>query len=139
MKVFIYLFLFTLLSVYSHPEEPNGSGTVLYPDPEPFSVDAESAIYCISILKGSRYLEKDDTDQYRVVQVETVWSELTGYDETYPPGHRRRYDIIVNGSPLNWDNSYMEYGSDLINMHLLFLYRNQHPPSGLGPYSISEF
>ena len=134
LMIGITLFAVLLLGFPVHSEDLSGSGTVLYPDPEPFSIDAESAVYCISILKGKRYLERDDSEHYSVVQVETVWSELTGYNEAYPPGHRRRYDIIVNGAYLNWDNSYLEYGNDMINMRLLFMYRNQHPSEGLELY-----
>ena len=42
-----------------------------------------------------------------------------------------RYDIVVNGGSLDWDNSYIEYGGEMVNFRLLFTYRNQYPPKHL--------
>ncbi len=131
------LFFSVCLGLSFFPQDAPGS--VLHPGPEPFSVDAGSAVFCINLLKGNRYLEKNDTGGFRVIQVESVWSEQRGYDDSSPAGHRTRYEIIVNGSPLDWDRSYIEYGNEILNMRLLFLYRNQHPPRGMGEYSINDF
>ena len=136
------LFLFVLL-ITSAPlcgqdtASPGGtaSGDIIIPGSEPFSLDAWSAGYCISILKNSRYLEKNgDSGKYRIIEVDTVWSWFLEYDETSPEGHRKRYDIIVNGNRLDWDNSYIEYGGEMLNLRLLFLYRNQYPPGELEGY-----
>ncbi|MDC7241002.1 MAG: hypothetical protein PQJ50_11645, partial [Spirochaetales bacterium] len=67
------------------------------------------------------------------------WSWFLDHDESFPKGHRNRYDIIVNGEALDWDNSYFEYGNDLVNLRLLFLYRNQHPPESFGDYLLKDF
>ncbi len=115
-------------------------GSLLVPAPDPFSLDTESAIFCINLLKGNRFLEKSmETEEYRVVQVETVWSWFLAYDEGYPEGHRLRYDIIVNGETLDWERSYIEYGTDIVNLKILFLYRNQHPREGSPDYILKEF
>lgn len=99
--------------------------------PEPFSLDSESAVYCINLLKQTPFIEIRKDSISRIIKVDTIWSLFLGYEEDYPAGHRRRYDIIVNGEALDWNNSFIEYGNDMLNMHLLFLYRNQHPPEGL--------
>ncbi len=105
---------------------------ILIPGPEPFSLDVRSAIYCISLLKNNRYIEKkSESEKYRIIKVDTVWSWFLDYDESFPEGYRKRYDIIVNGTPLDWDHSFIEYGGEMINMRLLFLYRNQYPPDVL--------
>jgi hypothetical protein len=106
--------------------EPVG-GSVLYPDPVPFSLDTESAINCIELLRSVRFIERRDDGGSGVIKIETVWSYFLGYDESFPEGHRLRYDIIVNGEPLDWDKCFIEYGEDMLNLRLLFLYRNQHP------------
>ncbi len=103
--------------------------SIILPGPKPFSLDAKSAIYCINILKGNRLIEKKNgSSKSTIVEVHTVWSFFLGLEENYPEGHRLRYDIIVNGTPLDWDNSFIEYGGEMINLRLLFLYRNQYPP-----------
>ena len=103
--------------------------------PEPFSLDGGSAIYCIHLLKTVRFFElRDENGKSEIVNVETVWSWFLEYDEEFPEGYRKRYDIIVNGSALDWDNSFIEYGGEMINLRLLFLYRNQHPPESFKQY-----
>ncbi len=112
--------------------------SIIVPGPEPFSLDVGTAIYCIHLLKNNYYIEKTDKSaKYKIIDVKTIWSWFLKYDESYPEGYRKRYDIIVNGEPVDWDNSYIEYGGEMINLRLLFTYRNQHPPETLEDY-ISE-
>ncbi|MBN2658159.1 MAG: hypothetical protein JXR86_13950 [Spirochaetales bacterium] len=109
----------------------------IYPGPDPFSVDGRSALYCIALLRENPFLEqKDSNGASSVLKINTVWSYFLEFDESWPEGHQLRYDIIVNGSPLDWDNSFIEYGGEMINLRLLFTYRNQYPPSGLSYRSI---
>lgn len=110
----------------------NGPETIIVPEPQPYSIDALSAMYCIDLLKNNPFIETRDSDgKSSIVRVKKVWSYFLSFDETYPEGHRRRYDIIVNESPMDWDNSFIEYGGDMLNLRLLFLYRNQYPSQGL--------
>ncbi|MDA3811154.1 MAG: hypothetical protein PF518_12600 [Spirochaetaceae bacterium] len=128
-KILLSLSLFLILGSQLDAQNPD---SVIIPGPVPFSLDATSAIYCINLLKNNRFIEfKNDTGKTEIVKVHTVWSIFLGLDENYPKGHHRRYDIIVNGTPLDWDKSFIEYGGEMINLHLLFLYRNQYPPQGL--------
>ncbi|MBI9106441.1 MAG: hypothetical protein JEZ04_06800 [Spirochaetales bacterium] len=130
--------LFLILSNQLYAQDSTASDTIIIPGPEPFSLDGGSAIYCINLLKNNRFIEKkDESAKYRIVEVQTLWSWFMEYDKNYPEGHRRRYDIIVNGTPVDWDNSYIEYGSEMLNLRLLFLYRNQHPPKSLEYYSLN--
>lgn len=135
-RIFSFIvILFIIFSPQTYAEDSDVNNSIIYPCPQPFSIDARSAIYCINILRNSRYLEKtDDSAKYKIVEVETVWSWFLKYDESFPEGYRKRYDIIVNGIAIDWDNSFIEYGGKMINMKLLFLYRNQNPPAGLGHY-----
>lgn len=104
----------------------------IIPGPEPFSLDARSAIYCINLLRNNRYIEVNkQTGKSKIVEVHKIWSFFLTLDERYPEGHHRRYDIIVNEKPLNWDESFIEYGGEMINLRLLFLYKNQYPPQNL--------
>jgi hypothetical protein len=127
--------LFLLCGIlYAQDEtiEETNPYSIIIPGPEPFSLDDRSAIYCINLLRNNRYIEiNEETGKSEIVEVHTVWSYFLGLNENYPAGHHLRYDIIVNGEPINWDDSYIEYGGDMINLRLLFLYRNQYPPSNL--------
>ena len=128
----ISFFLLSLPLYAQSGDSESEFGSVLYSEPQPFSLDARSAIYCIEILKNTPFIEvKDETGASTVVKVGTVWSLFLGIDEQFPEGCRRRYDIIVNGEALDWKNSFIEYGGEMLNLHLLFLYRNQHPGQDL--------
>lgn len=106
--------------------------SAIVPEPEPFSLDTASAIYCIDLLREVGFLEvKDDSGKSSILAVKTVWSYFLSYDESFPRGHRKRYDIIVNGEAINWDRSFIEYGGDMLNLRLMFLYKNQHPSGSL--------
>lgn len=130
LKTNIIIILFLLLSsqLYSQDAEPNSA---IIPNPAPFSLDALSSIYCINLLRSNRFIEVKNISITDIIKVETVWSYYLGFDESYPQGHQLRYDIIVNGDPLDWDNSFIEYGGEMLNLKLLFLYKNQHPPQGI--------
>ncbi len=104
----------------------------IVPGPEPFSVDAFSAIQLIAMLKRVGLLEvyvgKLRPD---IVAVKTVWAIPVGINSAYPVGHRRRYDIVLNGSRIDWDNTYIFYDEAMTNLRALFTYRNQYPPKDL--------
>ena len=127
---------FLFLMPVNHPGAQDTAESVkIFPEPEPFSLDAGSAVYCISLLKNNHHMEKNTvTGKYRIIEVDSVWSWFLDYDTSYPEGYRKRYDIIVNGSPLDWNDSYIEYGEEMMNMRMLFLYRNQVPPDNFDVY-----
>ncbi len=134
----IVCFLFLILPLGSKLYAQNGTApetgpdSIIVPEPDPFSLDALSAIYCIDLLKNNQFIEIiDNSGTSSIVKVKKIWSFFLGLDDSYPEGHHRRYDIIVNEVPLDWDNSFIEYGGEMLNLRLLFLYRNQYPSQGL--------
>ncbi|MDC7226937.1 MAG: hypothetical protein PQJ61_09255 [Spirochaetales bacterium] len=131
--VFYVLLIFLMLSGGQlYTQDSIKFDDIIIPGSAPFSLDAESAVYCINMLKNNRYLERvEGSVEYKIIEVEEVWSWFLSWDERYPEGHRRRYDIIVNGDSLDWDKSFIEYGGEMLNLRLLFLYRNQYPPEGI--------
>lgn len=139
-QTILFLPLLLLLNIHlfaqNKTDSENNSNTIIIPGPIPFSLDATSAINCIEILKRNRFIQvNDENGTSNIVEVHTVWSIYLGLDENSPGGHQRRYDIILNGAPLDWDHSFVEYNGEMINLHLLFLYRNQYPPQGLKYYN----
>lgn len=132
LSLSLFLILSSQLDAQNNTVPETDPKSVIIPGPAPFSLDATSAIYCIDLLKNNRFIEiKNDTGKIEIVEVHTALSIFLGLDENYPAGHHRRYDIIVNDNPLDWDKTFIEYGGEMLNLHLLFLYRNQYPPQGL--------
>ena len=104
--------------------------------PEPFSLNGYDSIQAISVLRRAGLIRVlDDDGRPRTVAVREVHAVLIGVDEHAAPAYRLRYDVILNGEPLAWDKTYVEYGGRMVNMRLLFTYRNQVPPSSV-PFHI---
>ena len=61
---------------------------------------------------------------------------FTGLDPGAYEGHQSRYDIELNGEPLDWDHTYIEFGGEMVNLRLLFTYRNQGPVPDV-PYRLT--
>lgn len=112
---------------------PRPSGpTVIIPGPEPFSLDAYSAVQIIAMLKREHLVElRQDGGRPRIVAVRTVYAVPAGVIAAYPAGARLRYDIVLNGTRIDWNNTFIDYGEGLANLRALFTYRNQYPPADL--------
>lgn len=109
------------------------SGTsVIVPSPEPFTLNAYDAIHLRHLLHRVGFLQRwDGSGHPETVAVETVYAVPAGIDRDAPGGHKRRYEIRLNGEPLDWDRLYIEYGDRMMNLRALFTYRNQYPPDDL--------
>jgi len=84
------------------------------------------------MIRSNGLLEhRTDNGKISIVAVRELWAVFKGVDPTAFAGHRRRYDLVLNGAPLDWDHLFIAYGSGLINLRLLFTYRNQYPPANL--------
>jgi hypothetical protein len=73
----------------------------------------------------------------RSVGVRRVRIEYVGDNPHLPEPYRQRFDLRLNGAPLDWDATYIEYDFRMVNMQLLFTYRNQRPVPE-GPYRLWE-
>ncbi len=113
------------------PDSPH-----IHESPEPFTLNGYDAIQAVWMIRraglllyevpGSRgeIIPIRSRDDVRAVHV--------GSDpDASGPQHRERYDIIVNGEPLDWRNTFVRYGGRMVNLQALFTYRNQTPPEGL--------
>lgn len=129
----------------------------IYPSPDPFTLDARAAQLCINLLRQEMFLlgtsdssspgvAREDSpeglpersseiprsgSQKQINRVRRVWARLVEVDREMPPGHRRRYIIEVNGEPLDMSSHFIEWNGSMVNLQLLFTYRNQYPPRGL--------
>lgn len=112
----------------------------LLPAPQPFTLDARSTIGAIAMLRRARFLQRyeDDGDKRpRTVVVDTVHAVLVDPDPDPSPPNRSRYDIVLNGELLDWDDLYVFYNGRMTNLRLLFTYRNQRPVPE-DPYVVPE-
>jgi hypothetical protein len=104
---------------------PAGEHTRL-PAPEPFTLSARDAVTAIALLRRVGFLSVIDssTDSMVTVALREVWAEFRGLDESYPLGHHRRFDLVVNGQHIDWDRTYIRYDGRQLFLCRLFTYRN---------------
>jgi len=114
----------------SGPHEFRKDGSVIVPVPEPFTLNAYDAVQAIWMIRRARLLQHETGRRNRpeIVPVHEVRGVFVGEDEdAVVPFERRRYDLLLNGEPLDWDNLYIKYGGRMVSLRALFSYRNQHP------------
>jgi hypothetical protein len=113
------------------PAQKGLRGQAIVPNPEPFSVNSYHALQAVAMIRRARFLQHwDGTGMPETIVVEQVESTHIGFNEEATPAHQHRYDILLNGEPLDWDHTYIAYDGRMTNLRLLFTYRNQHPPEG---------
>ena len=102
-----------------------------------FPLNGYDALQVMALLRREGLVVQTTPDGRRIVAVEQVEAVPAGSIPSYPPAHRRRWNILLNGDPFPWDTTYIEYGGTLTNLRLLFTYRNMRPipdiPYVLGP------
>ena len=108
----------------------------IYPAPEPFSVNGYDALHAAALIRRAGLLIRGgETGARTIISVDTVETTPVGEMKSLPPLHQQRYDIVVNGEPLDWDRTYVTYGGRLLNVRLLYTYRNQRPIPDV-PYTV---
>lgn len=101
----------------------------ILPAPEPFSLNSYDVIDAVLLLRRVRFLQRWDYESApETVVVHTARSVHVGFDPDAYYAHQNRYSILLNGEPIDWDHLYVEYAGDMINLRLLYTYRNQKPP-----------
>jgi hypothetical protein len=118
-----------LLLLYPVPaaaQESQASG--MLPSPAPFTLNIYDAMMAASMLERVGFVQiREGKGEVRTVAVESVRIVRAGTDARYPEPHDRRYDILLGGTELEWNRTYIEYDFRMVNMRLLFTYRNQRP------------
>ncbi|TVQ96244.1 MAG: hypothetical protein EA403_16575 [Spirochaetaceae bacterium] len=115
------------------PERSAVRPSVIVPVPQPFTLNAYDATQALWLVRRSPLLQRwVPGEPRRNIMVREVRAVLVAIDEDAPtPALRPRYDLWVNGAPLDWDHTFIEYGRSMVNLRLLFTYRNQYPPTAL--------
>ena len=102
--------------------------TRTFPAPEPFSLNGYDARQAMAMIRRVGLLVRGgNTASREIIVVDSVEAVRGEVIDGYPPLHRQRWDILLNGAPVDWDDTYIEYGGRLVNLQLLFTYRNQRP------------
>ena len=108
----------------------------IVPAAEPFTLNSYDVIDVVLMIRRVGILQWwDGRSRPQIVAVRTVESVWTGFNPDAYEAHQNRYDVLINGRPADWDRLYIEYGNDMINLRLLYTYRNQQPPPDV-PYRL---
>jgi hypothetical protein len=107
------------------PAWPRSSA--IWPAPEPFSLNGYDALQAMALIRRAGLLVERTGEGRRTVVVDSVDAVPAEPLPEYPPGHRDRWDLVLNGEAISWDTLYVEYGGQLLSLRLLFTYRNQRP------------
>ena len=100
----------------------------MLPAPEPFTLNSHDVIDAVWMIRRSFALVyRSGEGTRRTVPVRSVESVWAGFNPDAYENHQNRYDILLNGEPLDWDHLYIEYAGSLVNLRLLYTYRNQQP------------
>ena len=100
----------------------------ILPAPEPFTLNSYDVIHAVLMIRGEPALLRVDDEGARTIvpvrSIRSIWVDLN--PDAYA-NHQNRYDVELNGEPLDWDHLFIEYAGSMINLRLLFTYRNQQP------------
>lgn len=100
----------------------------LVPAPQPFTVNSYDAIDAVLMIRRAgllQYRYADGTTE--IVPVRSVYSYWVGFDPHAYENHQNRYDLMLNGEPIDWGNLFVHYDGEMINLQMLYTYRNQRP------------
>lgn len=115
-----------------------------HPAPDPFSVNSYDAAQAVWMIRRAGLLMVQRPGQRRpeirsLSHPRAVESVHIGTDENaISPVHRERFDIVIDGEPLDWEHTFIQFGGQMVNMMALFSYRNQALPPGLQRYVLAE-
>ena len=100
----------------------------ILPAPAPFSLNSRDAIHAVNmILREPALMRVADDGSRAIVPVRSCRSVWIDFNPDAYENHQNRYDLELNGERLDWDHLYIEYDGDMINLRILFTYRNQQP------------
>ena len=109
----------------------------ILPAPEPFTLNSYDAIHAVFMIRNEpALLRVDGSGQRTIISVETVESVWVDFNPDAYLNHQNRYDILLNGEPLDWEHLYIEYNGSMVNLRMLFTYRNQQPVPPVRRYRV---
>ena len=100
----------------------------ILPAPDPFTLNSYDVIHAVLMIRQAPALLRVGDDGSRtIVPVRSTRSVWVNFNPDAYGNHQNRYDVELNGEPLDWDHLFIEYAGSMVNLRLLFTYRNQQP------------
>jgi hypothetical protein len=100
----------------------------IVPAAQPFTLNSYDALDAVALLYRVGFVQLRFGDgSLRTIRVRTARTVWVDYDPDAYEAHRNRYDVVVNETPIDWDHTYIEYERRMVNLRLLYTYRNQQP------------
>lgn len=131
--------LFLLIPTAQIKAEDQRDTWGLLPGPRPFTLNLYDARMAEALLERVGLIEvRTGPDSTRIVKVRRVRIEYVAKNPELPEPYRKRFDIRLNGRPLDWNKTYIEYDFRMVNMKMLFTYRNERPVPNV-PYYFHEW
>jgi hypothetical protein len=119
--------LASLAAVSIHAQSWESLAPIL-PAPDPFTLNSYDAISAVLMIRRVPALLRISADgSQEIVPVRSARSVWVGFNPDAYEAHQNRYDVELNGEPLNWDSTFIEYDGRMVNLRVLFTYRNQQP------------
>ena len=126
-SILIATVLFTIIAPQASTQDWRRDGPP-YPAYVPFSLNSYDVIHAVLMIRREFALIHVDEDGHTaILPVHNVHSYWVGFDPDAFENHQNRYDVMLNGEPLDWDHTYIEYDGDMVNLRILFTYNNQRP------------
>ena len=139
VRAFVALLIGAALFAASAPGSfaDNREESGLLPSRRPFTLNLYDARMAKAMLERVGLVQVEDGgNSSRIVKVKTVRIVYVGEETGLPEPYRYRFDLRLNGSPLDWNTTYIEYDFRMVNMRALFTYRNERPVPQ-GPYRLN--
>ncbi|MFO7730916.1 MAG: hypothetical protein R6V86_09140 [Spirochaetia bacterium] len=116
----------------------SGESTRLLPASEPFTLNLYDAQMAEALLWRVGMVEvRTGANSTRLIRVKKVRIEYVAKYPELPEPFQKRFDIRLNGQALEWNKTYIEYDFRMVNMRMLFTYRNERPVPNV-PYYLDE-
>lgn len=107
-------------------------GRAIVPNPAPFTLNSYNVLQAVALIRRVGFLQVWDGEGFpETLAVDSVRSSPVGTESDTTPARRSRYTVLVNGEALDWDHTFIHYDGRMMNLRLLYSYRNQHPPEDL--------
>lgn len=127
-----------MLLVFLSSVPPFVASARLLPASEPFTLNLYDAQMAKALLWRVGMVEvRNGANSTRLIKVEKVRIEYVAINTELPEPFQKRFDIRLNGHALEWNKTYIEYDFRMVNMRMLFTYRNERPVPNV-PYYLNE-
>lgn len=133
ISVLISLLLSTLAAPSLYAREESTFREPSLESSAPFSLNSYDAVHALYLLRRTLFLRRRVAEgEFETIRVRRVRAvRLPDAENPVTPFEKKRYDIRLNGELLDWERTYIAWGGRMVNLRLLYTYRNGALPEGL--------